>query len=145
MKTSHKLTILFLISAAVLSTCAGNRDERLASKVVAQYHRYYNDQNYEQIFNSAHDEAKRTKSKEALGLALAEAFEKYGKHISSDLVYTKITPVKDNEKQVELVYKSKFEKGFRNETFLIITNGEKGALYAIGELSDDELEKLKSE
>jgi len=31
----------------------------------------------------------------------------------------------------------------RNETFLIVTNDQKGALYGIGELTDEELEKLK--
>jgi hypothetical protein len=150
MKACQKFTILFFIAALILTACAKSRDQRLAEEVVENFHRLYNQQNYEEIFNSAHEEAKRTKSKEALGLALAQSFEKYGKHLSSELVYTKITPVSanessnPNEKKVELAYKSKFENGERNETFLILSNGEKASLYGIGELTNDELEKLKS-
>ena len=143
MKTYHKLAILFII-AAFLTACAGNSDQRAAEAVVDRYHELYNEQNYEEIFNAAHEEARRTKSKEALGLALAEAFRIYGKHLSSEPVYTKTQKVNENERQVELVYKSKFEKGTRNETFLIVTNDRTAALHSIGELTDEELEKLKS-
>ena len=143
MKIYFKLTIL-IIAAVVFSACAGNRDQRLAEEVVDKFHKLYNEQNYVEIFNTAHEEARRTKSKEALGLALAQAFEKYGRHISSELVYTKIQKVNEKENQVEFAYRSKFENGKRNETFLIVTDDRKGALHSIGELSDEELDKLKS-
>ena len=150
MKTYQKPAILIFIFALIFSACAKNRDQQLAEPVVENYHRLYNEQNYEEIFNTSHEQARKTKSKEALGLALAQAFEKYGKYVSSELIYTKVTPVNakesdnPNEKKVEFAYKSKFEKGVRNETFLIVTDGQKAALYGIGELSDEELEKLKS-
>lgn len=145
MKSYPKFTILLFISALVFSACAGNREQKSAEEVVANFHRLYNEQKYEEIFNHAHEEARRTKSKEGLGLALAQSFEKYGKHISSELVFTKISPVpSSNEKQVEFAYKSKFEQGERNETFVIVTNGEKASLYGIGELTDEEIENLKS-
>ena len=145
MKSSQKFTILFLICALFSAACAGNQDVKLAEEVVDRYHKLYNEQNYEEIFNTAHEEARRTKSKEALGFRLAEAFEKYGRHLSSELIYTKIQPVPGSaERQVEFAYKSKFENGTRNETFLIVTDDRKGALHSIGELSDDELEKLKT-
>ncbi|HVE57658.1 MAG TPA: hypothetical protein VNB22_12565 [Pyrinomonadaceae bacterium] len=149
MKTYPKFAVLFLITTSIFSACASvkpeydTEDKKLAGKVVEQYHRLYNEQNYEEIFNTAHKDAKATKSKEGLGYVLAEAFEKYGKHISSELVYSKVTSIDANQKQVEFAYQSKFERGVRNETFLIVTNDQQGALYAIGELSDDELKKLK--
>ena len=121
-----------------------NHDIKLAHMVVEKYHKLYNEQNYEEIFNTAHEEAKRTKSKEALGFVLAESYRIYGKHLSSELVYANPEIISSNESQVELVYKSKFEKGARNETFLIVTNDRAGALHSIGELSDEELQKLKS-
>lgn len=134
-----------MISAAIVAACAGNRDQKLAEETVEKYHKLYNEQNYEEIFNSAHEEAKRTKSKEGLGFALAKSFEQYGRYLSSELVYTKIQPVPgSDEKQVEFAYRSKFEKGMRNETFLIVTNDRNAALHSIGELTDEELEKLKS-
>ena len=145
MKIRYKSAVLFFIAALFLSACAGSRDQKLAEEVVDRYHRLYNEQNYEEIFNTAHEEARRTKSKEALGFALAQSFEKYGRHLGSELVYTKIQPVPHSaEKQVEFAYRSKFENGTRNETFLIVTNEQTGALHSIGELSDDELERLKS-
>lgn len=150
MKTYSKFAILFLIAATIFSACTSVKfgyysdDKKLAEKVVEQYHSLYNEQNYEEIFNSAHEDAKATKSKEGLGLVLAQAFEKYGKHISSEPAYSKVTTISANERQVEFAYKSKFEKGTRNETFLIVTDDRKGALHSIGELTDEELEKLKS-
>jgi hypothetical protein len=144
MKKFQKLAVLILLAVTFLSACSEvSHDQKLAENVVAQFHRLYNEQNFEEIYNTAHEEAKRTKSKEGLEFALAQAFEKYGRHLSSELVYTKIQPVKDNERQVEFAYKSRFEKGTRNETFLIVTDDRKAALYGIGELSDEELEKLK--
>jgi hypothetical protein len=150
MKTYPKFVILFLITVSIFSACASVKfgyysdDEKRAEKVVEQYHKLYNEQNYEEIFNNAHEDAKATKSKEGLGYVLAEAFEKYGKYLSSELAYSKVTTINTNERQVEMVYKSKFEKGVRNETFLVVTNDQKGALHSIGEISDDELEKLKT-
>src|SRR5215204_61426 len=150
MKRHQKSLIPFVITIFLFSACASIKfgsnsdDKKLAQNVVNEYHKLYNEQNYEEIFNAAHEEARRTKSKEALGLALAQAFEKYGKYVSSELVYSKVETVNANERQVDFAYRSKFENGTRNETFLIVTNDQKGALYAIGELSDDELEKLKS-
>jgi len=149
MKTYPKFVILFLITMPIFSACVSMKfgyhsdDKKLAEEVVEKYHKLYNEQNYEEIFNNAHEEAKATKSKEGLGYVLAEAFEKYGKCLSSEPVHSKVTTISTNERQVEMVYKSKFEKGVRNETFLIVTNDQKGALHSIGEISDDELEKLK--
>jgi hypothetical protein len=145
MKTFQNIVSLIIIATALFTACAGNRDQKLAEETVEKFHKLYNEQNYEEIFNSAHEEAKRLKSKEGLGFALAKTFEQYGKHLDSELVYTKISPVAgSNEKQVEFAYKSRFEKGSRNETFLIVTNDQKAALHSIGELTDDELGKLKS-
>lgn len=149
MKTYSKFAVLFLIAISIFTACPSVKfnydsdDKKLAEKVVEQYHKLYNEQNYEEIFNTAHADAKATKSKEGLGLVLAQAFEKYGKYISSELAHSKVTNISTNERQVEMVFKSKFENGLRNETFLIVTNDQKGALHSIGELSDDELKQLK--
>ena len=152
MKNYYKSLIFVIISILLCSTCThvksinldpGNNEEKSAGNVVEQFHKLYNEQNYEEIFNTADEDAKRTKSKEALGLALAQSFEKYGKYLSSNLVYKKITTVDVASRKIELAYKSKFEKGERNETFLIVTNDQKVALYGIGELADEDLEKLK--
>ena len=140
--------VLILISGFIFSACVSVKpvyysdDEKRAEKVVEQFHKLYNEQNYEEIFNTAHEEAKRTKSREGLGLALAQAFEKYGRHLSSEIVYRKVQPVSGSERQVEFALRSKFEKGERIETFLIVSNGEKAALFGIGELTEEELEKL---
>ncbi len=149
MKT-YKQILLILISATVFSTACGslkfisfNADQSRADKVVEKFHQLYNEQNFEEIYNSAHENAKATKSKEALSYFLAQTFEQFGKNLSSELIYSKVTIINSAERQVECAYKSKFEKGERNETFLIVTNDEKGALYSIGEATDEELKKLK--
>lgn len=129
----------------LLAGCAADREQKMAEDAVARYHKLYNEQNYEEIFNSAHEEARRTKSKEGLGYVLAQSFERYGRHLGSELALTKISPIAGSEdKQVELAYRSKFERGERIETFLIVTGKESGALHSIGEISEEELLKLKS-
>lgn len=143
-KSYYQFAIALALTALVCSACGQfSGDKGRAEKVVETYHRLYNEQNYEEIYNTAHEEAKANKSKEGLGLVLAEAFEKFGKHISSELVYTKVSVINSKERQVEFACQSKFENGLRNETFLIVTNDEKGFLHSIGELSDVELKKLK--
>jgi hypothetical protein len=146
MRLNLKLALLFFTVVIALAACKAPQmtDTAIANKTVEDYHRLYNEQNYEEIFNHAHEEARRTKSKEALGLALAESFRVFGKHRSSELFYSKVSAVNDKERQVELVYKSKFENGTRNETFLIINDDQKGALHSIGEISDEQLAELKS-
>jgi len=151
MKNYYKFAILLLTSIFISAACAPvksgreSTDQKLAESVVERFHELYNEQNYEEIYNQAHEDAKQKKTKEALGLALAERFGELGRFVSSELVYTKVQPVAGNERQVEFVYLSKFEKGTRNETFLIVTDDRKGALHSIGELTDEELNKLKSE
>jgi hypothetical protein len=144
MKKSSKFVILLTIITLFISGC-GNAQNDLsrAAVTVENYHRLYNEQKFEEIYNSAHEDAKANKSKEGLEFALAQSYEKLGKFLSSELVFSKVTPVDAKERQVELAYKSKFEKGELNETFLIVTNDEKGALHSIGKLSDEELDKLK--
>jgi len=143
MKNLYKPTILIFAFALIFSGCAVSREQQLAEDVVAQFHKFYNDQNYGAIFDAADEEARRNKSREGLGLALAERFKKCGKFMSSELVHVKIEKASETEEQVEFAYKSKFEKGNLNETFLVVIDGEKAALYAIGEVTDDELKKLK--
>ena len=144
MKIKQPLAIVLAVSALFFSACNYfNDDKSRAEKVVENYHRLYNEQNYEEIFNSANEDAKATKSKEGLGLALAQSFEKLGKHQSSKLIFSKVTILNTKERQVDFAYKSKFEKGEVNETFLIIVNDQKAALYSIDKLTDEELEKLK--
>ena len=145
MKFHHQIAVFLVLGVLFAAACTVSRDQQLAEEVVDNYHKLYNEQNYEEIFNTAHEDARRTKSKEALGLRLAEAFEKYGKHLGSELVYTKIKNINERERQIDLAYRSKFENGTRNETFLIVADDRKGALHSLGELSDEELEKLKSE
>jgi hypothetical protein len=149
MKNYQKFLILIFVSVFFLSACATgsateNNDKKLAEKVIKDFHARYNEQKFEEIFNAAHEEARRTKSKEALWFALAEKFEKAGKYISSEPVFTKIEPVENSdERKVEMTFRSKFEKGDRNEAFLVITDGRTAALFALGEPTDDELEELK--
>jgi hypothetical protein len=148
MKNFLKPAIFILICLASSTACSNikranlGEEQKKAQRVVDEYHKFYNEQNYEAIFNAAHTEARQTKSKEALGLALAQTFEKYGKYVDSELVLTNVKIIDETEKMVEMAYRSKFELGPRNETFLIIINDQNGALHSIGQLSDEELEKL---
>lgn len=145
MKICRKFTILLYVSALIFSACAGNREQQSAEETVASFYRLYNEQNHQEIYKRLHDDSKRGINKDSLGHSLNEAFEKSGKFVSSDLVYKKILPIANSkEKQVELIYKSQFEKATRNDSFLILTDGEKAALYWIGELTDEEIQKLKS-
>ena len=144
MKKYQLLTLALAFSALIFSACNYFGDDKIrAEKVVENYHRLYNEQNYEEIFNSANEDAKATKSKEGLGLAIAQSFEKLGRHQSSELIFSKVTILNAKERQVDFAYKSKFEKGEVNETFLIVVNDQKAALYSIDKLTDEELEKLK--
>ncbi len=144
MKINQPLSIVLAFLALFFYACNYFSDDKgRAEKVVENYHRLYNEQNYEEIFNSANDEAKATKSKEGLGLSIAHSFENLGRHQSSELIFSKVSMLNTKERQVEFAYRSKFEKGDINETFLIIVNDQKASLYAIDKITDEELERLK--
>ncbi len=144
MKTYQLLAFALAVSVLFYSACNYfTADKSRAEKVVENYHRLYNEQNYEEIFNSANEAAKATKSKEGLGLAIAQAFERLGRHQSSELIFSKVTILNTKERQFDLAYRSKFEKGQVNETFMIVVNDQKAALYSIDKLTDEELDKLK--
>lgn len=144
MKSYQKFAVFFLMAALAMAACTDGRDRKLAEEAVAGYHKNYNDRNFEEIFNAAHEEAKQQKSKEALWYGLAEMSNAYGRHLSSELVRIKIQPIAGTgEKQVDLAYQSKFEKGELNETFLVVVGSERARIYSIGKLTDEELEQLR--
>lgn len=149
MKTFNQSVIFIFIVALAFTACTSLKfmsfedDKRLAVKTIEQFHKLYNEENYVEIFNSAHEDAKANKSKEKLTAVLSEFFEYSGKHQNSELVYSKVEIINTKERKVELVFKSKYEKGYRNESFLIITNDREGKLHSIGELTDEEVKQLK--
>jgi hypothetical protein len=151
MKTNFKIALLFFIFVLVFSACRAEKvenyenDKKLAAAAVEKYHRLYNEQKYEEIFNSAHEDARRSKSKEGLGFVLAQSMEKYGRHLGSEMVFSKVKILNEKERQIDLAYRSKFERGERIETFLIVTDGRTGALHSIGEIGEEELEELQKQ
>ncbi len=150
MKKYQQFVVLCLAAVLSLQACGFikvtnfENDKKLAEKTVENFHKLYNEQKYEQIFEAAHEDAKRTKSKEALGFVIARELEESGRHLSSELVYSSVKVLNEKERQVDLVYRSKFEKAERIETFLIVTTDQTGALHTFGEMSEDELKKLNS-
>ena len=138
MKNYRRHIFLFLFPILIFSACASkpeislSAEEKSAERAVARFHELFNAQNFEEIYNTADDGAKKVKSKEGLQFALAEMFEKFGQHRGSELIESKAKPLPNGATQVEQIYKSKFEKGEQSEFFMIVVRDQKAAIYQLG-------------
>lgn len=144
----NTLFLIIIFSIFFTNSCSMkfqyfNEDKKLAEKAVAEFHRLYNEQNYEEIYNLAHAEAKATKDKQKLIELLNRIYEEYGKVVDSKMVYSKVSLLNEKERQVEMVYKTVFEKNEMNETFLIITSDKTANFHSYGKIDETELKKLK--
>lgn len=114
-------------------------DQKRAEKTVAEYHDAYNRGAYSEIFEASHPDAKATKSKEKLEEVLREINSQLGKVVGSTLVKADVSTVNIKERQVEMVYRTQFEKGERNEIFLIVSDDSTARLHSLGLATDAEL------
>jgi len=98
-------------------------DKRMAQAAVEKFHKDYNDKAFEQIFDAAHAEAKATKSKDALINVLTQIQSTLGRHIYSRLIKSTVAVANPREREVDMLFRARFEKGEVNEFFLVLSNG----------------------
>lgn len=149
MKIKLKFRLLFALGILTLITsCISVKpryfedDKKLAIQAVETYHQLYNEKRFEEIYNNAHEEAKATKDKQKLIAMLDSLYSELGKVERSQLFTTHVSVLNVKERQVEIVYKVKHEKGARNEAFLIVTNDTVGKIHTLSELTDEELKTV---
>ena len=135
--------LIFTLNCTSVKFVYFNDDKKLAEKVVENFHQFYNDEKYTEIYDNAHPDAKATKSKDKLVELLTEMRKKSGRFQNSKLIDSKVSTINVKERQVELIYKSKFENEEVNERFLIVTNDDSGNFHSYGQASDEELKNLK--
>lgn len=118
-------------------------DKHLAEKAVVKFHDQFNRAAYDEIFESTHPDAKATKSEAKLVEVLTELRSSFGGVKSSLLATSRVVVIGANERSVEMIYKTQFEKGTRNEIFVFISDGEQARLHSIGVATDSELEEAR--
>ena len=96
-----------------------------ADRAVAAFHRLYNDENYQGIYDMLADEAKRDVNKDEFIATAKQAYEKWGKSQSSNLSQAKVFP---SPLQVRMIYNVEFEKGDAQEWFIWDTRGNEARL-----------------
>jgi len=149
MKINFNILFLIIIFSAFLTNSCSlkfgyyKEDKKLAEKAVEQFHRLYNEQNYEELYNIAHEEAKATKSKEKLIELMGRIYADYGKVLDSTVVRADVSVLNAKERQVAMVCKTKFEKKEKYETFLVITSDEKANFHTYGEITEEELKNMR--
>lgn len=114
-------------------------DKRLAEKAVVEFHERFNSGSYHEIFEATHPEAKATKNEKALSEVLGSLHSSLGDVRSPVLAATKIKVVSANERSVEMIYKTQYERGSRNEIFLFISDGKQAQLHSLGTATDEDL------
>ncbi len=145
-----KTTMVLLMTLVALVGCISitpkyfDNDKRLATRAIDAYHDAYNREAYHEIFEASHPDAKATKSKEGLVKVLSEMRAKMGDFKSSKLVHTEVSLASVKERQVELIFNTRFENGVQNEVFLVITDDIQGRLHTLGIATDEEVKDAQS-
>jgi len=137
------VVLLFVSGCVSIKPGYFSDDNRLAEKAVNQFHNQFNSSAFHEIFKSTHPEARATKSEVVLTEVLTGLHSTYGDVRSSVLAASKVAVVSTKERSVEMIYKTQYERGSRNEIFLFISDGAKAQLYSLGIATDDELREAQ--
>jgi hypothetical protein len=116
-------------------------DKKRAEKAIEQYHDAFNRRNYDEIYENAHPDAKATKSREKLAQVLSQLYESLGKVQGSTLVKADVTTVSTKERKIEMIYRTQFENGVRNELFTCFSDDSVARLHTLGVATDEELQQ----
>lgn len=107
-----------------------NADEQAkAERGVKEFHKLYNEQNFEGIYNLLTDEARQATNKENFLTIAKQGFEKFGKIQNASLSEAKVLP--STPVQVRMIYNVKLERGDAQEWFVWVTDGDKTRLLSI--------------
>lgn len=120
------LLVLTLISCLVsVKPVYNEKEQAKAARAVEAFHKLYNEENYQGLYDLLAEEAKREVNKDEFQAATKQAYEKWGKVQSSNLSEAKVFP---SPLQVRMIYNVKFEKGDAQEWFIWDTRGNEARL-----------------
>ncbi len=148
MKFNFHVLLYLIILAFLMPACVSFKpvyfsdDKKLAEKAVEKFHQLYNDRNFNEAYEMAHEAAKAENGKDKMISVLEGIYAKYGKVLDSKPVKAYVRMLSQNERQVEIIYETKYEKGRMNEFFLVVTNENEGKFYTYSELSDEQVKNL---
>ena len=75
--------------------------------------------------------------------ALSGAKSTLGSELSSKLVKATVATVNYKEREVDLLYRTRFENGDVNEFFVIISDGNQGHLYSFAQPTDEGIKAIE--
>src|SRR5688500_13364204 len=104
-----------------------NADEQTkAEQGVNEYHIFYNEKNFEGMYNLFSPEAKEATNKDNFIRMMKEGFEKFGKIQSATLSEAKVLP--GSPIQVRMIYNVKFASDEAQEWFVWVNRDNKSQL-----------------
>jgi hypothetical protein len=127
MKIIARLLIMFVVFSTLscaVSVQSGNLDEdkRTVERAVDQFHKRFNSEQYQDIYNDAHEIYKKSQTQADSLNEFKKTENKFGKMEQVNEQRLKViigAPI-----QIRVVCKAKFDKGEVTETFIFIKDGD---------------------
>lgn len=123
--------IATLLAAGCMNVSRISFDEDLktATRGSDAFHKMFNEQKFDEIFNSTDERARQTKSKDALIALLSNLRNDRGPVMESGLTESKIE-VRPSYREVHTTYRTKFEKVEAIEKFVWYVSDGKARLFS---------------
>jgi len=112
---------LILLLVILIVSCSGSFNIEPAKQAVLEFHQQFNNENYENIINSASNVFSNSGKKENILKYFKGVYSKLGKHKESKLTTWNVFNGLSGKK-VKLVYKAHFDNGEATEQFTFIEN-----------------------
>lgn len=131
---NFKLTLLIGLMTVILTFfgCFSikpiyhKEEKKLAENETKIFHQLYNEQKFEEIYELTDQRARVTKEKKDLLNLMNVVFTNHGRISSSEIIKAEVVP-HASFSEVQLLYKTKFEKGEAYENFTwYVENGKAG-------------------
>ena len=122
--------VFFTVSCLSVKPIYNADEQAKAERSVAEFHKLYNEQNLEELYNLFDGEARQSMNKDEVLANMKQGFEKTGKIQSANLSEAKIIP--SPPIQVRMIYNVKSEKGGDfQEWFVWVNRDDKAHLLQI--------------
>ena len=98
-------------------------DKNVAQKKAGEFHQYYNDKNFKEMYKLLSAETQKVLSEELFVQKFEKVYTESGKIIKSDLVKSDVKP-QAASRLVTFIYETQFQNGKLEEKFVCSTDGK---------------------
>ena len=142
--------MFFLFLITVFTSCFSLKfgyykdDEKKAKEGVEKFRQYFNDSNFDGLYELTSSIAKKEKNKEVFYEIMKTLRVEFGKIQSMEVTESKVQTISTNSRSVLLSYKTKFENQASIQQFVWISSDkDESGLYEYGLADEESVKRLE--